>query len=747
MSRCGSLINVLICLFVTLIIMANAYANNTSTDIVIDGVLDDDAWETTPVIATNYQVSPQTLSKHRNNFSYRVITTEKGVFLGLKAKTQNTLRVRTQENDKAFSNDHFQIMLDVNNDEQESYIFSINHQGNYFDGIYNIGREIDLDWSAQWEYQVKIDNGNWIAEVFIPWDTMTFSVEAKNELGVYISRFDESSNATYASAPVNKEINGFFQQFSKYSTTVVSENSFDFFPYFSLNRDITQNDNSASIGAEFFWQPSDGQKLSATINPDFGQVESDELVVNFSAVESFFSEKRPFFNDNQSLFEVTGPETLRIVHTPRIGGDSYYDEKYTSDLNSALKYSVNRTNYDIGILSAFEDSTGNGDGRNFIALRGQYSFDANKLGASINYVNTPTIERKSIVLSSDLHYAVSEKTSLDVGIITTKIEDNKIINNDIGWWITGSSDSSDQHSHEFSLFAYGDNLQLNDMGYVKRINRKQVEYEYQYQIPNFDSTNIRDITFAIETELKTNFQNEKLPAVLGAAIELVTLDEFEYQLSIEILSDGLDDLVTRGNNSLWLPSSQNVNMEVSSPEYFWGTYDFEFTLGKEGWNGSFYNIQTTIEQQFNKNFHIGLTVYQYNSDSWIDWNESNIVDEFDFTEQGLELNIDYKINENQELRVKFEAVIGKAKSLGSYSVKTDGTAENIGQGEDFSFSENAFQLRYKYTLSKLTAFYLSYGFGGEYEDEIAKFGKRNLYKKALETKNAHNVFAKVRLYY
>ena len=142
MSRCSSLINILSCLFITLTIMANAYANNTSTDIVIDGVLDDDAWETTPVIATNYQVFPQTLSKHHNNFSYRVITTEKGVFLGLKAKTQNTLRVRTQENDKAFSNDHFQIMLDINNNEQESYIFAINHQGNYFDGIYNMGEEL-----------------------------------------------------------------------------------------------------------------------------------------------------------------------------------------------------------------------------------------------------------------------------------------------------------------------------------------------------------------------------------------------------------------------------------------------------------------------------------------------------------------------------------------------------------------------------------------------------------------------------
>jgi hypothetical protein len=729
--------------------MANAHAveTNIESDIVIDGVIDEGLWHTVSEITTNYQVFPQTLNQQNNNFTYRTLTTEKGVFLALEAQYQQNLRVRTQEKDKTFSNDHFQIMIDINNNAQESYVFAINHQGNYFDGIYNIEKEVDLDWNAQWEYQVNVKKGRWTAEVFIPWSTMTFSVEEKNEFGLYISRFDESNNATYASAPVNQQMNSFFQQFTEHSATIISEQRFDFFPYLSWNRDILNNENSNAIGAEIFWQPSDGQSLSATVNPDFGQVESDELVVNFSAIESFFSEKRPFFNDNQSLFEVTGPETLRVVHSPRIGGSSYYDDGYTSKLNSALKYSINKTHYDIGILSAYEDSTSNGDGRDFIALRGQYLFDTNKLGASINVVNTPTIERKATVISSDLHYVVSENTSFKLGVIKAEIEENSVVESDIGWWVTGSSDVSEQHIHEFSLFAYGDNLQLNDIGYVKRINRKQFEYEYQYQIPTVNSPHIRDITFVIETEFKTNFQGEQLPAVIGSGIEIVTTHEFEYQLSIETLSAGFDDLVTRDHNSLWLPAAQNLSIEVASPEYIWGNYEVELTAGKEGWSGVFYDFQGSIKRQFNENIHIRFALSQYSSDSWIDWDEDNIINEFNFTEQGIELNIDYKISENQALRIKFESVIGKAKGLASYWVQTDGTRQNVGASADFSFSENAVQLRYKYAFSKLTAFYLSYGFGGEYEDEIAEFGKRNLYKKALKTKNAHNVFAKIRLHF
>ena len=488
--------------FITFIIIANVQATN----IVIDGVLNESAWQTAVENTVNYQVFPQTFKQENSNFSYRVITTKNGIFLGLKAKTQHKLRVRTQENDIAFSNDHFQIMLDMNNNAQESYVFAINHQGNYFDGIFGLDKQLTLDWNAQWRYKININPSDWVAEIYIPWRVMPFSIAKQNQLGLYISRFDESTNATYASIPANVNMNSMLQQFSKYSIEMSNDNNFNIFPYISLNRDILHNDNKASIGAEIFWQPTKAQRISAALNPDFGQVESNELVVNFSALESFFSEKRPFFTENHHLFAVNGPETLNLLHTPRIGGESYYNPSYKSELNSAVKYSINLADFDIGVLLAFEDATPTGDGRDFLALRGQYTEGANKLGVSLNHVETPSINRKSTVLSSDLHYVFSEDSSINLGIIGAKIAEQYTQHHDMGWWVTGSSDIAERHNHKFSLFAYGDNLQLNDMGFVKRVNRKQFEYEYQYQIPNLNSEVFRDITIAFETELKTSFQ-------------------------------------------------------------------------------------------------------------------------------------------------------------------------------------------------------------------------------------------------
>ncbi len=718
-----------------------------SQSVEIDGQLNDTLWRDILSESTTYEVSPQTLSKINNNFSYKITTVKTGVYIALIANTPKHLRLRTQENDTEFSNDHFQILLDMNNKAQDAYVFSINHQGNYFDGMLNVDKDLDLDWNASWEYAVSADDKSWSAEVFIPWSAMSFSIKEKNQFGIYISRFDESRNSTYASSAVTSSMNSFYQQFTSYTAIIDSPAKWDFFPYVSWNKDIEVGKNISSIGTEIFWQSGGGQKLSATINPDFGQIESDELVVNFSAIETFSTEKRPFFNDNQSLFDVEGPEDLTIVHTPRIGGNSYYDKRYNNELDSAIKYTINQPNFDVGLIAAFESSTIENKGRDFFVLRGQYSLGANKLGALLNRVDTPSINRESTVASSDIHCVVSEDTSLSFGVIRTASQVNDVWLRDTGWWMTGSSDITEQHSHEFTLFSYGDNLELNDIGYVKRINRKQFQYEYQYKIPNVFIESIRDITFSIDSEFKTNFQDEKLPTEIKGSIEVVTNTEFEYEFEFKFVSSGFDDLTTRGNNSIWLSSSQQIDFIFASPEYFWGKYDLEIEVGKEGWSGQFYNIEASIVYQLSKHINLGIVISQYNSDSWIDWDEENVINEYNFTEQGIEFSLNYKIDDAQELRLKFETLIGKANGIGNYLVQSNGSVKYQTKTDDFAFSESAFQLRYKYALSKLTAFYLSYAFAGDYEDEYAEFSKRNLYTKAIKSKDDHSLFAKIRLHF
>ena len=70
--------------------------------------------------------------------------------------------------------------------------------------------------------------------------------------------------------------------------------------------------------------------------------------------------------------------------------------------------------------------------------------------------------------------------------------------------------------------------------------------------------------------------------------------------------------------------------------------------------------------------NIGFTFSQYNSESWLEWERDNYIGEFDFTEQAIEINLDYQISETQELRIKLESVIGKANLLNSYLIDPQG---------------------------------------------------------------------------
>ena len=90
------------------------------------------------------------------------------------------------------------------------------------------------------------------------------------------------------------------------------------------------------------------------MNPDFGQVESDDLVVNFDATETFFSDKRPFFTENQGIFEFTTPSDFsQLLYTRRVGGPAD-DGNGAGDITAAVKLngSVGATKY--GVFAADE---------------------------------------------------------------------------------------------------------------------------------------------------------------------------------------------------------------------------------------------------------------------------------------------------------------------------------------------------------------------------------------------------------
>ena len=101
------------------------------------------------------------------------------------------------------------------------------------------------------------------------------------------------------------------------------------------------------------------------MDPGFDEVESDELVVNFSAFETFYAERRPFFTENQALFDASGSAGLRMLDTRRMGT--------AGDIRAGVKYTRNGEQIDFGGIMVLEDdlASSNADGNQSWRLSGQ----------------------------------------------------------------------------------------------------------------------------------------------------------------------------------------------------------------------------------------------------------------------------------------------------------------------------------------------------------------------------------------
>ena len=208
----------------------------------------------------------------------------------------------------------------------------------------------------------------------------------------------------------------------------------DFFPYLNLTDDRVVGEEDTKLGAEIFWKIDAGKQLNIALNPDFGQVESDELVVNFNSSETFYSDKRPFFSENHSLFDVKGYEFFYVINTRRIGAAPDYDcSSYTeamqsrcesskvgiSDIDYAIRYTQQNESYDLGFLSASESDEDFSQGRDFYSLRLRKAEEKFSIGYLGTFTDRPVLDRDATVHAMDLIYRPSDKLRFDTILINS----------------------------------------------------------------------------------------------------------------------------------------------------------------------------------------------------------------------------------------------------------------------------------------------------------------------------------------
>ena len=449
------------------------------SDIKIDGVLNEEEWESARVVEQFYEVYPYTLNEVDDYITLvLILESEEGLYFGFKNFQPNdTMRVMNHMRDQERSiSDKNGIVIDFNGDGVEGYNFFVSSSGSKGDGTVRDEKERNWDWDADWETAATVDDGVWYTESFIPWTVASMKSQSgeirKIKMAFYRMMMGIGKGvSTIKGSPFE---NLYLSVFNQYEVKNYSGAKLDLFPYVTVNQDMSRSDLLSKAGAEVFWKIDSSKQVNLTLNPDFGQVESDEVVVNFSAFETFYSDRRPFFAENNNLFDVSD-RMHRIINTRRIGGRPDYDcsiygelEEYcrqnkseTSEIDFALKY-TQKGEVDFGFMSASERDEKFSKGRDFYALRLNTKSDNLQYGYLGTYVDKPLTDESAQVNSIDFLYLPSEIHRMDGNFMHSKVKDKDGFGLTAGYGYTPSKN----FYSGIGIKYYDERLDLNDMGYL-----------------------------------------------------------------------------------------------------------------------------------------------------------------------------------------------------------------------------------------------------------------------------------------
>jgi hypothetical protein len=279
---------------------------------VIDGKDDDQIWRTAPVIAGFKQWQPTEGKEPRFRTEAKVAYDAANLYVYVRAfDPHSDSIIRLLERRDTFTpSDMIWIFVDSYHDRRTGYEFGVNAAGVKIDqAIYDDGNE-DGAWDGVWDVATRIDSLGWIAEFRIPLSQMRYSTERTHTFGFTIDRDIYRYNERVSWPKFSQAKAGMVSQFGALGglDDLEAPRRLEALPYVVAknalqiaNNSYTQRSN-VTVGADLKYRVAPNLTLDATVNPDFGQVEADPAVLNLSAYESFFDERRPFFVAGRGLF-------------------------------------------------------------------------------------------------------------------------------------------------------------------------------------------------------------------------------------------------------------------------------------------------------------------------------------------------------------------------------------------------------------------------------------------------------------
>lgn len=338
----------------------------TDEPIQLDGILNEVAWFDVPPAGDFWQYFPTDSLQSTFQTEIRMLYNQKYLYVAaiMYAPGKNFIIPSLRRDYRAGGNDNISFMFDTFNDGNNAFLFGSNPEGVQREALIS-GGGIDnggfrTTWDVKWQNASKIEKDYWVLEFRIPFASLKFK-EGVEKWRFNAYRFDTQSNetTTWNRTPQNFNLTNlaFMGDMIFERPLGRSRTPFAVIPYVAGNvtRDYEENSTTTdfSIGGDAKLPIGSSLNLDLTFNPDFSQVEADELVVNLTRFEVFLPEKRQFFIDNADLFSDFGTRSANPFFSRRIGiAEDAEGETIQNDIIAGVRLSgkLNK-NLRIGFLN------------------------------------------------------------------------------------------------------------------------------------------------------------------------------------------------------------------------------------------------------------------------------------------------------------------------------------------------------------------------------------------------------------
>lgn len=717
-------------------------------ELKVDGNLDEAVWQNRIPRGEMVVIEPDTLDETAHQTESFFFYNDKGFYVGVKNyQDKETLIARLSSRDRFIRRDGVSLTLDPSGEGLYGYWFSVNLGGTLQDGTVIPERQFSNQWDGAWYGSSSETDYGWSAEMFIPWSTMSMPETGENirKIGYYLSRSVSYRGERWSYPGLPRTRSTFMSALQPMEfENIEPRQQLTWYPYASSSYDRNGDSPDAyKAGFDVFWRPTSNTQVTATVNPDFGNVESDNVVVNLSSFEAFFPERRAFFLEGQEIFN-TSPRARQgrgqrgaptsLIYTRRIGSRPLFpdvddleigqvERNQPSELFGAAKLTGQAGNWRYGVLSAFEEDTNllgdvNGtpirvtqDGRDFGATRFLYEDTSHGDRRSVGWLTTHVAHPQgdATVHGLDAHYLSSTGVwKADLQLVASDVEDE-----------TGQGGFADieytpkrGRKHRLAIDYFDDTVDFNDFGFLRRNDTRGLRYSYDRDESNVPGLQSRSTAFRIVYDENLDGLANRVGLFSRQNLTFENNDEIFYELNY--FPKRWEDRDSEGNGSFRIDDRWQTGVSYETDQSKPISLEFGAFFGQEDIGGHFQEYGLEIVWRPSDRFALIADLnYEY-KDGWLLHDDGRDFTTFDAEFWRPRLEMDFFLSARQQFRITAQWAGIKADEQRRWQVPIgDGSllsvARNPGDTDrDFTISRITFQARYRWELAPLSDLFIVY---------------------------------------